>query len=67
MRFTLADAMNPFLAIPAAAEFLAGLRDYCGSLPRALGAYATGQCRRGAAYARRILRYADWLRGEPTT
>jgi soluble lytic murein transglycosylase-like protein len=61
-RFTLADAMDPVVAIYAAAELLAGLVDHCGSLVRALGAYATGQCSRGAAYARRILRYAEWLR-----
>jgi soluble lytic murein transglycosylase-like protein len=69
LKFTLADALNPFMAIPAAAEFLAGLRDYCGSLPRAIGAYATGKCSKGANYARRVLRLADWLRAqaEPRT
>jgi soluble lytic murein transglycosylase-like protein len=68
-RYTRADAFDPINAIWATAELLAALVDQCGSLPRALGAYATGQCGKGLSYARRVLRYADWLRWreEPRT
>jgi len=68
-RYTRADAFDAVRAIWATAELLAYLIDYCGSLPRALGAYATGSCRKGMTYARRILRYAEWLRqaSEPRT
>lgn len=68
-RYTRADAFDPVLAIWATAELLAHLVDHCGSLYRALGAYASGRCDRGLNYARRVLRYAEWLRqtGDPRT
>jgi hypothetical protein len=69
-RYTREDAFDPINAIWATAELLGWLVDYCGSLPRAIGAYATGKCSKGANYARRILRLADALRaqaGEPRT
>jgi hypothetical protein len=61
-RYTRADAFDPVLAIWATAELLAYLIDRCGSTLRALGAYASGRCERGLSYARRVLRYAEWLR-----
>lgn len=63
-RFTANDALNPFFAISAAAELVAHLVDHCGSTLRGLGAYASGSCKRGLRQARRVIRYAEWLRAE---
>lgn len=43
-RFTLAHALDPREAIPAAAELLAYARDVCGGLWQALALYNTGSC-----------------------
>ncbi len=67
--FTYRQALDPELAIWAAAELLAHLVDHCqGSLARAIGAYNTGRCMVND-FARRVMRMAEWLRmqEEPRT
>lgn len=60
--FTLADALDPALAIPAAALLLAHGRETCGDMLGAIRAYNSGSCRRSQAWASHVIRHANRLR-----
>ena len=61
--FTAADALDPHLAIPAAAEFLVWAMDACrGDVGCAVRTYNVGSPGRANGFARQVLRAADRLR-----